>query len=218
MENKTKELELDKLEVEIEEKQIDIQLKKFELEIRKKELISQKKSRLTINTSILVAVVVGIIGVFTSLLNSFQERINQEEIERQKLNSSLILQCTQIDDKHKSLETLQLLLNLGLIKDKDGTLKAIINDTLKVKRVNSSEAVSIIKITDSLKKPIGNAEVYFNNIFVGRTDISGKISIAESSKELGAKDITVKTNGSEVLYIDYFEDRNNNITLRVIPN
>jgi len=219
MENKKEELELKKILIEIEEKEIDLKLKNIELEIKREEFSSKKKSRIVINQSILVAVIGGLIGIFGSLLNSRQQRINAEELERQKLNSSLILKCVQIDNKYKSLETLQLLLNLGLVKDKENALKKVVNDTMKFKSIKTPlQALSTIKIIDLKNNPIGKAEIFYNDLFVGSTDISGRLSVG-FFKELPTSEIKIKINSKEVReYKTYsIDNKKNVITISVVP-
>lgn len=217
--DKKQQLDLQKLQLDIEETENDIKLKQLDIQIRSAELESKKRSRNSLSQSLLVAVIGGLFGLFGSVYNSYRERVNAEELERQKLNSSLILKCIQIDDKYKSIEALQLLLNLGLVEDNGNALTKAINDTLKFKSIKTSlDALSTIKVIDTLDKPVGNAEVFYNDLYVGKTDISGKISVGIFNKELPNNEIKVKVRNKEVKeYRAYSVDNRNNITLSVVP-
>lgn len=205
--DRQKELELKKLEVEVKLQEIELQ--------ERQNLVNTKKK---INQSILIAVIAGFIGILGTLFNSWFQHSNNRDIEKQKLNSSLILKSIETNDRIKSIETLKFLLSLNLIYDENNALKDILYDSVKSKNIPALfDKQSQITITDSLKTPLGDVDVFYNHIFIGKTNILGQVAVGFSLKELNDNEIEVKQNGIEFGYIDITVDRFDNILLRVIP-
>ncbi|SHM64770.1 hypothetical protein SAMN05444266_109329 [Chitinophaga jiangningensis] len=203
--NRLEELEIKKIEHEIQLQEIEIKIKRDAI-----------KSKYRISQSYLIAVIAGLLGIIGSLLNSVIQHSNERDLEREKLKSSLILRAIETNDRFKSIENLRFLLSLKLIADDNGLLREMLSDSSKILNIPALYEKKKVTVLDSLRTPQSNVEVFYNHIFIGRTDTFGQTLIAVSMKDLQSGEIEVMKDGIEYGYIDIEADRIGNIIIRVI--
>lgn len=213
-ENSTNQLE----DLNIKKISLEIQIKELELELKKNEIIDKQKEskfKKTVNSSLLIAVIGALIAIFGGLLNSFYQHSNEKDIEQQKLNSSLLLKALETDSKVKSIDNLKFLKKFNLLATGDKVLDSLTNDSTKYYSIPSIYEKNMIIILDSLKTPLPKMDVFYDKIFVGRTDSLGRVEVTDFTYPPRTHDIEVREKGKECTYIDVIQDWRNIIQLRV---
>jgi hypothetical protein len=189
----------------------------LEIEIAKANLHEKTQQKRKDNT-FLLAVVGGLLGVLGTLINTWIQHTNEIELEKKKLNSTLIYKAIETDDREKSIENLKFLLSLKLITDDDKTLRSILenkNILVTIPALYSNSAS--VFITDSLKNPFADVEVFFDGIYIGNTNSLGQVSSRLSKNDLNSMEIEVMKNGVEYVYKSISRDSSGVIFLQVAP-
>lgn len=123
---KQKELEFNTLLVEkgIYDKIEGIKLKQKEAEL---ELEKQKKK--SENTLLQKGIFVALIGVFATLIGGLVDGCNSRKLEKDRLNSNLILKAIETKNPKESAKSLSFLISAGLLEGVNtDSIKKIIND------------------------------------------------------------------------------------------
>ncbi len=197
---------------------LEIQIMELDAKIKTQELINKEKENLIktkLNNSLSIAIIGAFIGILGAILNSSYQHYNEKDIEQQKLNSSLLIKAIETDDKIKSIENLKFLKKFNLIKTDDKILDNLISDSTNYYSIPSIYEKKLIIILDSLKIPLKNMDVYYDDIYVGKTDSLGRVKVTELTYPIKNHEIEVRENGIECHYIDYISDWKNNIQFRV---
>lgn len=197
---------------ELENKKTELEIKIKELELKEKK--SQLNSKNKISQSILIAVIAGVIGIIGNIANTIIQKNKELELERKKLNSSLILKAIETNNPAKSIENLKFLLELNLISDEDNSLKNMLKDSSTVIPALFQEQMVLV-IKDTTNTLISDLAVYIDNIYIGQTNLNGSIQIGFTSKTLGQKEIQVKKGGFEYEVSSYWAS-NDSIILTVV--
>ena len=205
-----------KTQVHLGKQRIELENKLIEVQIREKEKALASKQR--INQSLLIAVIGAIIGILGTLINTIIQHNNEIQLEKQKLNSSLILKAIESNDNLQSISTLKFLLALNLISDEGDSLKRMLSDPDNFRNIPALLANrSFITITDSTGKRLEDVDVFYNKIFIGKTSKNGQVTAVISKVNPSVGDIEVLKGGIEYSYVDIFTNASDSITLRVIP-
>jgi hypothetical protein len=198
--------------LEIRRLQLEVELKA--LEVKEKEKSVKRQNWL--NQSLLIALIGGAVGLFGTLFNNYQSQKQAIVLEKQQLNSSLILKAIETNNRAQSIENLQFLLRLRLITDEGNTLANLLDDSAGMRTVPALLAPKAsICITDSLRRPLSGIDIYYNKVFIGKTNLLGLVSAAFSTSELSNNEIDAWKDGQEFNYIDVKRDNEGNITIRV---
>lgn len=123
------EIERQRLEGELRFKEAELALKREELLLRQEEI----KPKRTIYFSPLVltalTALIGLIGTCIGLLLQGSMNIG---IERQRMESSLILKAIETGNSDEAAKNLRFLLNAGLIRDEHGRIAGLVRDSNQV--------------------------------------------------------------------------------------
>jgi len=129
--DKANSLEQKKLELEEQKLERESQLKGRELELREKELEAkreeQEPKRVLTISSFSPTTIAAIIGLVATGVGFIVQSNNSRELEREKLQSQLILKAIETGDPEKALANLQFFLDTGLLDDPTGRItKAVV--------------------------------------------------------------------------------------------
>jgi hypothetical protein len=117
-----------KADLERARSEIELRIKEVELDIKRAELkskLEEKTKRVSASSPLTLAIITGILGLFAAgVANVFQTRSNLE-LERQKLESSLILKAIETDKPEASARNLLWLLKAELIRDPSHSIEKL---------------------------------------------------------------------------------------------
>jgi len=117
-----------KADLERAHAEIELRIKEVELDIKRAELkskLEEKTKRLSASSPLTLAIITGILGLIAAgVANVFQTRSNLE-LERQKLESSLILKAIETDKPEASARNLLWLLKAELIRDPSHSIEKL---------------------------------------------------------------------------------------------
>ncbi len=126
-----------------------------------------------------IAVICGsCIALVSSFLTSRLSGANNIKVEREKLNSSLIIKAIDTDDYRRSLDNLQFFLSIGLIKDKKGWCEKKGN----IQKVIDGDIDIPIPALKRLKYDIIASNR--NSVFSLQTSINARIEISHNEIEI----------------------------------
>ncbi|MBO9636210.1 MAG: hypothetical protein J7578_24115 [Chitinophagaceae bacterium] len=195
-------------------RELELKLKEAEL----KEKLQATKRKWTLNQSLLIAVIGGAAGILGSVLNTWIQHANEQQLERQRFDSSLILKAIETDDPAKSVTNLNFLLELNLISDERSELKKMLADSAAREQIPATlDTRSIVQVIDTMGIVQNDVEVLLNHIFVGKTDNRGCVRVGLSLKNVDGIDVEARKNGVEMKYDRIATDLSNKITLIVLP-
>ena len=111
-------LESELIKVELRIKEADLAIKQAEL----KSKLEEKTKPISASSPLTIAVITGILGLIgAGVANVFQTRSNLQ-LEREKLESSLILKAIETGNTDASAKNLLFFLDLKLISDPSGSI------------------------------------------------------------------------------------------------
>jgi hypothetical protein len=163
--HETNALEIDRLKFEKEKSQMELKLIEREISLKEREL---NRSRITPTQ---ITILVAIFGILGTGLGAWLQGYSNQKLERLKFESEIILKVVTSDSIEQNKRNLKFLLDAGFIKDEQGKIDRLVNDSsfdfriesLNVGRLEFSN-VPLSQILDEIGSRYGKNIVYNDNI------------------------------------------------------
>jgi hypothetical protein len=150
--------EKEKFQAEASARERELSIKERELTLKEQELNKDKSKLSPTNVTIIVA----LLGIFGTVIANLVQNISNTGLERQKLQSELILKAMASQDFQQNKNSLRFMLKAGMLSDYEDKIKEIPNDKSDSSDIsfNTNPPKHIhFKILDGLKQPIVGARV-----------------------------------------------------------
>ena len=114
-------LEKEKLELEKKIREEELKIKWKELELKEKD----QKKRMVV-TPIMATVFAALVGFTANIISTYLTNSNQLEVEKHRLNSSLIINAADTGDEETAAQMLNLFVEVGYLNDPEGKIKNLV--------------------------------------------------------------------------------------------
>lgn len=159
--------------------------------------------------SINVAILVALIGFIGSITSSAIKHRSSIKVEKEKLESNLILKAIDTDDRKKSIANLKFLMEMGFIKNHYSQLSELLDNPEKQTIIPALKSQGVISQTIKILNPSGQPQngvsVFHNKVYIGTTDKNGDI-ISLIEQGLAGQEISVYKSEKECVYHSFEDD------------
>ena len=166
--------------IDREIRSLELRIKEAELQIRRQEIEKSIQSNKHLNWSAIVPIITVIVGglltFWSSERSAYNQRNNELILERQKSQTSLVLEAIKTGDRDKAAQNLKWFVQVGFLDDPHGTIaKLVKEDNLPV-------------------LPSQNAEL----LKAGQNQINSVLSLQRGDTEQAKQDLQKSENLTQV--------------------